>query len=198
MHARNILLACIAAVIIGIASFYVARRFLESREARQQALLRCMAVSTISAFNDSGVQYWLDFGTLLGVIREGDIILGDNDVDICIRDDDDTRARMEGPVRTRLQAQGYELKRLTWSAYRVRAHGLFVDVYITKTSGDTIIGATGPNSNVASALVGTPKWVQWPRCAIRVLVPEHVHDVLVWRYGEDYMTPKRNFKGRDA
>lgn len=31
-----------------------------------------------------GIKYWLDFGGLLGVIREGDMIEGDDDLDICI------------------------------------------------------------------------------------------------------------------
>lgn len=30
-----------------------------------------------------GIKYWLDFGGLLGVIREGDMIQGDDDMDIC-------------------------------------------------------------------------------------------------------------------
>ena len=29
-----------------------------------------------------------------------------------------------------------------------------------------------------------------------VKVPENTHEVLVWRYGNDYMVPKHNFKGR--
>ncbi len=30
-----------------------------------------------------GIEYWLDFGGLLGVVREGDMIDGDDDMDIC-------------------------------------------------------------------------------------------------------------------
>lgn len=30
-----------------------------------------------------GIEYWLDFGGLLGVVREGDMIQGDDDMDIC-------------------------------------------------------------------------------------------------------------------
>ena len=33
---------------------------------------------------------------------------------------------------------------------------------------------------------------------IKLKAPEHVKDVLEWRYGKDYMTPKRGFKGRDS
>ena len=38
-----------------------------------------------------GVKYWLDFGGLLGVIREGDMIVGDDDFDISVTTDDFTK-----------------------------------------------------------------------------------------------------------
>lgn len=34
-----------------------------------------------------GIDYWLDFGGLLGVIREGDMIYGDDDIDLCVTTD---------------------------------------------------------------------------------------------------------------
>lgn len=33
--------------------------------------------------HDRGIKYWLDFGGLLGVVREGDMIVGDDDMDLC-------------------------------------------------------------------------------------------------------------------
>lgn len=35
-----------------------------------------------------GISYWLDFGALLGVIREGGMIQGDDDIDISVTMDD--------------------------------------------------------------------------------------------------------------
>jgi phosphorylcholine metabolism protein LicD len=35
-----------------------------------------------------GVEYWADFGTLLGMYREKDIIKHDNDVDVVVLDPD--------------------------------------------------------------------------------------------------------------
>jgi hypothetical protein len=192
----------LAVFVITVVAGCVAKHAADTSEMRRQAILRGMATTAISAFNDNGVKYWLDFSTLLGVVRDGDIILGDNDVDMCIGDDAKTQLLLDGPVRARLQAQGYRIERQTWDAYRIKPqlyrpkHWLFVDVYITKRLGDVVVGATGPDSNVASALIGTPKWIAWPRAAINVLVPTDVDGVLVWRYGADYMTPKRNYKGR--
>ena len=196
-----ILLCMMAVATTGV----VARYGAEQSEMRRQAILRSMAVSFISALNDNDVTYWVDFGTLLGIIRDGDVILGDNDVDISIGNDEGTLALMDGPVRTRLQAQGYVLERMDWGpAYRVRKlHALFryryfIGVDITEKDGDTIIFSEGPSNNIASALVGTPKRIPWPRGAIQVKVPDDVHGALVSRYGKDYMTPIMNEKGRAA
>ena len=42
-----------------------------------------MLVVVIQALDEhKELKWWVDFGTLLGLIREGDIIRGDNDVDI--------------------------------------------------------------------------------------------------------------------
>lgn len=35
-----------------------------------------------------GIRYWLDFGTLLGIIRQGELLPWDEDADICIHGDD--------------------------------------------------------------------------------------------------------------
>ena len=56
-----------------------------------------MAFDVFQLLNEEGIPYWADFGTLLGLCtvplaidhgfrrhREGDIILGDNDVDVCL------------------------------------------------------------------------------------------------------------------
>ena len=36
-----------------------------------------------NGMHSRGIRYWLDFGGLLGVVREGDMIKGDDDMDIC-------------------------------------------------------------------------------------------------------------------
>ena len=46
--------------------------------------LRRLARAVLDALEAEDVPHWVDFGTLLGIVREDDIILGDNDVDICL------------------------------------------------------------------------------------------------------------------
>ena len=45
-------------------------------------------------------------------------------------------------------------------------------------------------------LIGTPKDFKWKDIYIKV--PEKIHETLVYRYGNDYMTPKIGYKGRDS
>lgn len=163
-----------------------------------QRTLTRMLIDIVTTFNDHGVYYWVDFGTLLGLYREGGVILGDNDVDICVIDNKQTHTLMTGPVTTRLRDLGYTVTKETWSAYRVWMHGVFADIYLTHYEQGTIKGATGPNSDISSTLVGVPKKMHWKQGGIQVNVPENIEKVLIWRYGEDFMTPSPGFKGRDS
>jgi phosphorylcholine metabolism protein LicD len=43
---------------------------------------------TVSILEKNGIKYWLDFGTLLGVIRDKELIAWDHDADICISGED--------------------------------------------------------------------------------------------------------------
>ena len=198
-----ILQACVTAVVI----FYLFKvihthTYFESRQEisdrKRQERLTKMLIAITTVFNDHDVYYWVDFGTLLGLHREGGVILGDNDIDICIVDDSATHQLMKGPVTTRLTELGYRVTKETWSAYRVWKNGIFADIYLTAYDGDTIKGATGPNSNIAKNLVGIPQTMYWKLGGVYVKVPEYVEEVLVWRYGDDFMTPRPGFKGRDS
>jgi phosphorylcholine metabolism protein LicD len=47
--------------------------------------LRVSAKHIVETLNKHNIFYWLDYGTLLGVVRDGDIIKGDNDIDISVQ-----------------------------------------------------------------------------------------------------------------
>ena len=93
--------------------------------------LRLIAVTTLKLFNKYNIDYWIDFGTLLGVIRDNDIIYKDNDVDIVIVDSKDNHEKMK-LVKRDIEKLGFKLVKETWSAYRVKKYGLFADIYINK------------------------------------------------------------------
>ncbi len=45
-------------------------------------MLRHMVFNLVEQFEKTKVNYWVDFGTLLGLEREQDIILADPDADV--------------------------------------------------------------------------------------------------------------------
>jgi phosphorylcholine metabolism protein LicD len=161
-------------------------------------ILRNMAKDIIYILNKYNINYWVDFGTLLGIIRENDVILYDTDVDICLVDTPELHEKMK-LVKEDMIKLGYNLKKMDWSAYRIYKYGFYTDLYLNKKDdiNKQYIGATGETSNISYSLIGTPKYIKWNKVNIDVKVPENINETLIYRYGEDYMTPKRNFKGRN-
>lgn len=163
--------------------------------------LRSMAISAFTSLNETGIPYWVDFGTLLGIHREGDIILGDNDVDVCVLEPSEEDMRRLGE---HVNQRGYDFRYLVWSSisriYDRWWPFAFVDLYHVRMSvdGTTYHGATGATSDVPVDLIGRPVKRWWQRGNVNVTVPENVPGVLVWRYGEGWQTPRPGFKGRNA
>lgn len=185
---------CIIIIIIIIIYFllYICKFYF------QRIILRNMAHDVITELNKHDIYYWIDFGTLLGIIRDKDIIWRDNDVDISVIDSPELHRKMK-LVGNSLLKKGYKFKKMDWSAYRVYKFGyFFTDIYINKYNHttNTYLGALGTNSNINSLLIGTPINIFWDMKNIFIKCPEKIHETLVWRYGEDYNIPKHNFKGR--
>lgn len=64
--------------------------------------------------NEENATYWLDFGTLLGVIREGDIMAHDGDLDVSrLADDLKADEQMMARVSTRLKTVGIDGSEMT-------------------------------------------------------------------------------------
>jgi phosphorylcholine metabolism protein LicD len=62
-------------------------------------------------FDKHGVRYWLDFGTLLGIVREGRILPWDDDMDISIFEED--RQKVHDVVMPEIKKLNYR----TYSRY---------------------------------------------------------------------------------
>jgi hypothetical protein len=149
---------------------------------------------TCECFNQENIEYWVDFGSLLGIHRENGVILGDGDADICIINLSKKKFKRAAHA---LRAHNLSFRKVFFvNMYRVSTHGCtcYLDCYVNVASGDTYIGATGKTSNIPMRFVGKPRLIDWG--ATKVRVPENVEATLTWRYGDDFMQPKPNFKGR--
>jgi phosphorylcholine metabolism protein LicD len=187
---KIILIILIISIIIYLLYPYILRN-----------ILRNMAKDIIPILNKYNIDYWVDFGTLLGIIRENDIILRDNDVDICLVDTPELHETMK-LAKDEFIKLGYSFKRMNWSAYRVYKYilfaDLFADLYLNKKddTNKQYIGAEGEKSNISYSLIGTPKYIKWDKVNIDVKVPENIEETLIYRFGKDYMTPRIGYKGR--
>jgi phosphorylcholine metabolism protein LicD len=165
-------------------------------------ILKYLLINVTKVFNEEDIDYWIDFGTLLGIYRDNKIILYDNDIDICIINFDKDKINN---CQEKLKKMYINLEdEKTWSAYRCYINigifnsykfGFFGDIYINRINNTDYIGATGSNSNISKELIGTPKEYNWEGHILKV--PENIEETLKWRYGDDYMTPKIFFKGRN-
>ena len=163
--------------------------------------LRRLAIHLFHALNAANVDYWVDFGTLLGIYREGDLIRGDNDVDVCVTN---VTEKQMHTVQKLMNERGHRFTPYVWHtitrAYDMPWGGAHADLYHVKLSedGQEFFGATGASSNIPFHLIGDRKRQWWVRGGVFVNVPSDVPGTLTWRYGDDYMTPRHNFKGRDS
>jgi hypothetical protein len=149
--------------------------------------LRRLFISLVNNFEREGVRYWVDFGTLLGLWRGGDIILGDNDADVCVFNDKENIEKVEKVV--------YEMggRYLDWGAYRVYDGYLFVDIYVIRREEGTIAVPTG--EVIEQELVEPPERiiVKVGTNDVTMHVPRHVNEVLQNRYGNNWGVSRRKW-----
>ncbi len=151
----------------------------------RHCILRNMAIDTFKMFDKYNIDYWTDYGTLLGLVRECDIIPHDADVDVCLFNTPDLKEKLVA-IADELGTK-YHLEYHAWGAYRIESNTLIpfhVDMYLIKEEGDLYVDPTG---KVPKKLIGKRKYMNWKNT--KVCIPEHSHQVLVWRYGKSYMTP---------
>jgi len=63
----------------------------------------------------------------------------------------------------------------------------------SKKDGDMIRDAVTSKSDIPFSFVGDKSIINWKNLDVKC--PEKIHELLVFRYGQDYMTPRRGYKG---
>jgi hypothetical protein len=162
---------------------------------RRRALRRVLR-DVAEVLGSHGVTYWADFGTLLGLVREGDLILGDKDVDLCVLDRE--RPLVMGAAED-FAARGYALtgeggaKRKLMRVFDRRTP-FYADIYPYVPEGDTLRSVLDPRDDVPKDLVKDKVLMVFQ--GSRVLIPRDTGPLLAYRYGPTYAIPRRNDKGR--
>lgn len=72
--------------LVFVIIMYITVRIIRCRLVR--ANLRILFLKTLDILNRNRINYWVDGGTLIGIHREKDIIIGDTDCDVCIWEKD--------------------------------------------------------------------------------------------------------------
>lgn len=160
--------------------------------------------------NEANIKYWVDFGTLLGIYRDGKFIDHDFDIDLGMYEKDYNKDVEELLVKNGFKKirEFYAYGKLceqTWNW-----NGVLVDVFLYKeekekmfiynfyTDGEAIIekidNKTSKCCNLDAEKCYCPKVEVVEKHdfqGMEVNIPKNVVEYLVMNYGENFMTPDK-------
>ena len=113
-----------------------------------QKSLRHLFNTVIPYLNKGNIEYWVDFGTLLGIHRDQDIIIGDNDCDICVWKKDEDKVR---PILKQIAKENNLIfEEYDWGGFRLYYNKFFIDIYKARIDNkiDQVIIPTAPNTPI--------------------------------------------------
>lgn len=180
-----------AALRSGIKLFHYARR----------SLLRGILSDVCPALTAAKATYWLDFGSLLGIHRDGDLILHDNDIDLSVLNPD------WPSLMAHLQAAlpQYNVKLETPSEapdinfIRVYCALGFADIFgaVELSNGRVLVDCGhGETTSIAKDLVVPTQEIEWRNT--KISVPRNLEGALEARYGTTWRVPRYMDKGADT
>lgn len=133
---------------------------------------------------------WIDSGTLIGLYRDGKYIDHDTDIDVNITRYKDNKERVK--------LEGFDLAlETTWQDYPMQSafikNDIIFDVYYFYTGIEKEVAV---NYNMEGIIHLPMKYVdQLQDFAFKnkvYRIPNHIQDYMVWRFGHDWQTPKKN------
>jgi len=162
------------------------------------------------AFNDLNIEYWLDFGTLLGALREGKFIEHDRDIDLGILGIPSSSQRDK--ILETLSKYGFERKYYFMYDNIIREEtyiykGVSVDLFYYTHDNNNITGyyflskETNYNNITTSERTFIPIKVTFPFNGIKnykflgidTKIPINATEYIITRYGNNYLTPIKSW-----
>ena len=160
----------------------------------------------------NGIVYWLDFGTLLGAVRENDFIAHDIDIDFgCMYNKDvvkkieeiftknNIKKYREFTVDDQIVEQTYEYKGLAFDIFYYSTDGVEKWSYGFTYENSKLDKKIYENRDISTGLEGV-RYIS-PIGGVETMifknneyyVPKNTHEYLKLNYGENYMTPNKNW-----
>ena len=166
-----ILIICIC-IVTSIILFQIIRR----------RKIRNLLLKLLNEFEKHKVKYWIDFGTLLGIVREQDIIIGDNDGDVCILEEDTENILKVQKIVEDMRGHFFE-----WGAFRVYDCNLFIDIYLVK-KGNINLSFPGEEMIIPKEYIlpSINKEVKIGNKKVYVSLPQKYLELLELRYGNKW------------
>ena len=145
-------------------------------------MIRELFIKTINFLNQNNITYWVDFGTLLGIHRNKDIILGDNDADICVP------LSEEKKLLNALQNSGNYFKsweRMHWPAFRTYNVNFFIDLYLVSNDVKNQLVRIPDSGDAPLNLLTSFETVKMPvgNQNVTFIQPSEWKNLLIFRYG---------------
>lgn len=144
-------------------------------------------VRILSCFLDKiGINWGPAFGTLIGIVRNDDLLPWNPVFDIYILKEDEERFK---DVLWLLNEAGFELVRHERRGlYYLRRNGEFIKVFVLhKISSD--VRHTGGSDFIHEKYLQNT--VKWDFKGVSLNVPQDVDEYLTFRYGEDWVEPQQ-------
>lgn len=182
--------------------------------------LKKHGLACLKLFNEimgiESVEYWTDYGTLLGIYREGKFIEHDFDIDFGIKQkeynrDIEKRLIENGFKKTREYYAFGQLVEQTW-----KWNGVLVDIFLYKEEGEKLFayefyqdGETTiqkidqhtykcTNLDARAMYVPNIKVMKYDFMGFKINVPEEIETYLIANYGPNFMVPDKDWDSSKA
>jgi hypothetical protein len=190
------------AAVGAVAAYGALRGSIKIFHYARRAMLRQLLLDLCPALHKAAHSYWLDFGSLLGVHRDGDLILHDNDIDLAILDPQWDQLHCH--LSTTLPQYTIKLEFPSdadgeTTFLRVYCFLGFADVFGAVELEDKrllVDCGHGELNCIPTELVLPTKSIEWK--GVEIQVPRDLNGTLHARYGPTWRVPRYMDKGADT